>query len=31
MRKAAKELDFIEAANIRDKIKKKIDEYLNKN
>ena len=31
MRKAAKELDFIEAANIRDKIKKIKDEYLNKN
>ena len=30
MRKAAKELDFIEAANIRDKIKKIKDEYLNK-
>lgn len=31
MKKAAKELDFIEAANIRDKIKKIKDEYLNKN
>ena len=31
MRKAAKELDFIKAANIRDKIKKIKDEYLNKN
>tara|TARA_B100001758_G_C18351518_1_gene580169 strand:- start:565 stop:1461 length:897 start_codon:yes stop_codon:yes gene_type:complete len=31
MKKAAKELDFIDAANIRDKIKKIKDEYLNKN